>query len=168
MSCETVAAEVWEEKHPDATLDYAADFEKDCSRLWDKWQDFATGTRIRVFRPGHASGYEMEATTGGRSGGRHPTFPTAGTLTEGSVTWTPRAISSASLLRTIVGTPTWVADSGVTVSAESLSDQKAIAKIAGGTDGVDYSVTVTAIGSDGLVMVKVGILPVRVPVRVCA
>jgi len=168
VTCDIEAAEAWPAKHPDATLDYAIDFEEECSRPWDKWQDFATGTRIRVFRPGQASGYEFEATTGGRTGGRNPVFPTAGTLTDGSVTWTPRAISSASLVRTIVGTPTWIADSGVTVSSETVSDQKAIAKIAGGTDGRDYSVTVAAIGSDGLLMVKVAILPVRVPVMVCA
>lgn len=167
MTCANVPAQVWPEKHPDATLDYAIDFERACAREWAPWTDYALSTRIRVFMPGHASGYEFEATTGGRSGGRTPGFRTTGTIADGSVVWTPRAISAASLLRTITGTPTWAADAGVTVSSASISGFKAIAKIAGGTNGQDYAVTVTAVSSDGLEIPQVAILPVRVPVRVC-
>lgn len=168
MTCVNVPAQVWPEKHPDATLDYAVDFEHVCAREWAPWTDYAASTRIRVFLPGHASGYEFEATTGGRSGGRTPVFRTTGTIADGSVVWTPRAISASSLLRTISGTPTWNADSGITVSGATVSGFKAIAKIAGGTDGEDYSVKVAATGSDGLVIVEIAILPVRVPVRVCS
>lgn len=168
MTCDTVPAQVWPEKHPGATLDYAVDFERACAREWAPWTDYATGARIRVFMSGHASGYEFEATTGGRSGGRNPIFKAGTTTDDGSVVWTPRAISAASLLRTISGTPTWVADAGITLSGETVSGFKAIAKIAGGTNGQDYAVTVTAVSSDGLEIPQVAILPVRVPVRVCS
>lgn len=168
MTCAHVPAQVWPEKYPGATLDYAVDFERVCAREWSPWTDFATSTRIRVFSPGQGSGYEFEATTGGRTAGRNPTFGTSGTTRDGSVVWTPRAITAASLLRTISGTPAWTADAGVTVSAVAVAGFKAIAKIAGGTDGEDYGVKVTATGSDGLVIVELAILPVRVPVRVCS
>lgn len=167
MTCEVEAARTWPAKHPDETLDYAVDFEEECVRQWQAWQDFATGVCIRVFRPGQASGYEFRASTGGRSGGRHPAFLTGQPVIDGSVIWTPQAISSASLLRSIAGTPIWTADAGVTVSGESVSDFKALAKIGGGTDAEDYSVEVTAVASDGLQLVTVVILPVRVPQRVC-
>jgi hypothetical protein len=79
------------------------------------------------------------------------------------VVWTTRAISAASLLRTIVGTPTWTVD-GLTVTGEQVVGLRALAKLADGIDGQDYAVTVTAATTD-LVLVKTAILPVRLPVR---
>jgi hypothetical protein len=161
-------ASAWPDKHPDAELDYAVNFESECARKWSKWTDFAQGVRIRVYNATNAPGFEFEATTGGRSGGRPPAFHTADaageTVSEGSIVWTARALSSDSLIRTIVGTPAWVADSGVTVANQAIGGMVAVADISGGTDGQDYSVTVTATMSDGNDVVKVCILPVRIPV----
>lgn len=168
MTCDTEAADVWPAKHPSAALDYAMSFEVDCARLWNKWTQFTAGNRIRVFIPGHASGYEFEASATGRTGGRMPSFPTEVGLSvkDGSLTWVGAAISSASLVRTINGTPTWSGD-GLTITSPSLMDLRAVAKIASGIDGQDYPVEVSALTSDGLTIVKTAILPVRIPVRQC-
>lgn len=95
-----------------------------------------------------------------------PAFPStlSATVRDGSVVWTAEAISSASLVRTISGTPTWAGDD-VTIANETVEGMVAIADISGGEDGEDYSVTITATMSDGNDVVKVCILPVRIPVR---
>lgn len=162
MSCDEIEIESWPAKHPDATLDYAIDFEEQCARQWEKWQDYSVGQRIRIFRSGRSSGLEMECTVAGRSGGRFPIFPSSqgATVIDGSVTWTARTISATSLLRTIDGTPEWDGGSGITISGETVSDEKAIARIAGGEDGKSYEVTITATCSDGLVLTKTVQLPV--------
>lgn len=168
MTCEVEKAQVWPEaKHPDASLDYGMGFERQCARQWRAWNDVAINTCIRVFRPGRGSGYQFRATTGGRSGGRVPTFRENGTTLDGSVVWTPEAITSASLERTINGTPTWSAP-GLTVTSQSISGGlNAIAKLAGGEDGQNYPVTITATTNDGLTLIEVAILKVRVPQFVC-
>jgi hypothetical protein len=173
MTCKPVKASVWPPKHPDATLDYAVDFEEQCARVWSSLTDFQAGEYIRVFSGGKAVGFEFEPTTPGRSGLRAPVFPSVlgATITDGSVVWTCRAISAASLLRTISGTPAWEItddDGDVTISGETVSGFKAIAYLAGGTDGEDYVVTVSATTTpDSLVLPKTVILPVRIPVKVC-
>lgn len=170
MTCRPVKASVWPPKHPDATLDYAVDFEEECARQWSRLTDFGAGERIRIFDGGKAVGFEFEPTTPGRSGVRRPLFPSAvgEAVPDGSVVWTCRAISSASLLKTITGTPAWsVDDDAVTISGETVSGFKGIANLAGGEDDEDYVITVTAATSDGLAIPKTVILPVRIPVKVC-
>lgn len=172
MTCKPVKASVWPSKHPDATLDYAVDFEEECARTWSRLTDFVAGERIRVFTGGKSVGFEFEPTTPGRSGLRFPYLPSVigDTVADGSVVWTCRAISSASLLRTISGTPTWEIaddDGDVTISGETVSGFKGIANLAGGEDEEDYVITVTASTSDSLVIPKTVILPVRIPVKVC-
>lgn len=99
-----------------------------------------------------------------------PRFPTevGETVEDGSLDWISEAISAASLVRTITGTPTWVGPGGIVISSETIMGLRAVAKIANGDDGQDYPVEVTALTSDGLTIVKTAILPVRTPVRVCA
>jgi hypothetical protein len=162
------AAKVWPEKHPADVLDYGFDFEQDCAREWHAWTDYASGERIRVYTAGGGSGFEFECIVAGRTAGRPPpSWPTVlgSTITTGSTTWIARALSSASLLRTLVGVPTWVADSGITAANPRISGLIAIADLSGGDDGKDYAVTCTATDSNGLAIVKVAILPVRIPVR---
>jgi hypothetical protein len=169
MTCGVIVrAAKWPPKHPGATWDYAVDFEEACVRTWSPITDFGAGARIRVFTGGKAVGFEFEPTTPGRSGLRMPAFK-AGigeTTPDGSIVWTCRALSSASVLRTI-DSIVWDVDPDVTVTNESVVGFKALAKQGGGTDGEDYTVTVTATMSDGLVVPQVVILPVRVPVKVC-
>ena len=169
MTCETEAADMFPVKHPSATLDYAVNFELECAKKWIKWTDFATNARIRIYSHGNESGYEFEATIGGRSAGRQPRWPTTvgATVVDGSITWTCRALSSSSLTRSVVGIPAWSADSGITITNQSINGMVATANLAGGTDGNDYSVTATATLSDGTIVPKTVILPVRLPIRVC-
>ena len=170
MTCKPVAAKVWPPKHPDATLDYAVDFEEECARKWGPLRDFSAGQNIRIFTGGKAVGFEFEPTTPGRTGVRVPVFPSAigDTVSDGSAIWTCRALSSASLLRTISGTPAWaVDDDAVTISGEAVASFQGLAKLAGGEDDDDYVVTVTATMSDGLIIPKLVILPVRIPIKIC-
>jgi hypothetical protein len=169
MTCETESADVFPVKHPSATLDYAVNFEPECAKKWIKWTDYATNVRIRVYSPGGESGYELEATIGGRSAGRQPRWPTyvGAIIVDGSITWTVRALSSGSLIRSVAGTPVWVADNGITVTNQSITGMVATANMAGGADGNDYAITVTATLSDGTIVPKTVILPVRLPIRVC-
>lgn len=176
MTCDVVQAQAWpQEKHPDSVLNYGMSFEFQCARQWRPWMDVANGTCIRVFRAGRASGYQWKATQSGagRTAGRFPQFfvsdespiPLA-TTKDGSVVWTPEALSAASLERTINGTPTWVA-TGITITDPTILGVMAIAKLAGGNDGENYPVTIKAQSNDLLTLVEVGILKVRVPQLVC-
>lgn len=132
---------------PSDKLDYHVDFEEHLERIWEADTDYSIGVRIR---PPTATGYEYEATTAGRSGMRPPRWPTSitSTVTDGSVTWTARAISTSSLKSTVSGTPAWSADTGLTVSGETVDGQRASAYIAGGDDGQRYLVRVEATMAD--------------------
>lgn len=166
MTIAVESAHVWGSKHPDAELDYAVDFETECARTWSRWTDFAQDDCIRVYTHGQSSGFEMKCTTPGRSGGRMPQFPSVEgqTVKDGSAVWTAQAISSASLVRTISGTPTWSVADGITQANATIAGMVAIADLSGGEDGSDYTVEVTAQMSDGNDVIKTCILPVRVPV----
>jgi hypothetical protein len=164
VTCDaTLPAKVWPAKDPSAKLDYAVDFEAECARRWTKGTDIAIGTHIRVYSKTGAAGFDMVATTGGTTGGREPTFPqvVGSSVTDGSVVWQCQARSSSSLKATIVGTPTWTADTGVTVTSASITGTKASALIDGGTDGQDYTVTIQATLSSGSTPVVITVLPVR-------
>lgn len=167
MTC-TEPAATWPPKHPDEDLDYAVDFEQECARKWSPRTDVAEGTKIRVYTNDKSAGFEHEATTAGRTGGRMPHFATAlnGTANDGSVVWTARTISSSSLRRTISGTPTWSA-TGLTIDDEDVSGTLSQANISGGEDGENYLVSVKATMSDGAEVVKVCVLPVRIPTSDC-
>jgi hypothetical protein len=170
MTCKPVRADVWPPKHPDATLDYAVSFEEDCARTWRPIADYGAGERIRLFSGGKCVGFEFEPTTPGRTGTRLPVFPSVvgATVDDGSLVWTCRALSNDSIIRTIVGTPSWsVEEDEITITGEAIADFQATAKLGGGEDDEDYDVTVTATTSDGLVIPKLVVLPVRKPVKVC-
>lgn len=166
MTCKYEPALVWPDKHPDANEDYAVDFTAYLTRWRQSGTDYTLTTRVRVAsRPGH----EYEVTTAGQTGGREPIFPTTigSTVTDGSVVWTCRAVSTSSLKAT-VSSVAWAANStDITIASESLSGQIATAFLSGGQDGTDYEVKVTATLSNGASVPKLVILPVRKPRRVC-
>lgn len=157
---------VWGQKDPDDADTFAVDFEKACARIWLPNTDFAASTRIRVYSPASGAGYDHEW-SGGRTGARVPKFGASvnQTAVDGSGVWTCRTLSSASLYRTISGTPTWTADSGITVANEAIADTVATATLSGGTDGNDYTVLVKATFSDSTSRTQVCILPVKRPVN---
>lgn len=139
-------------QHPDSVLPVLFDFaSRGLAQRWIAGADVSATYRIRPLTP---TGYEYEVTTAGQSGHREPIWPrTAGaTVTDGSVTWTCRAVSTASLSAT-VSSVVWSADSGLTISSETLQGQLARALVSGGTDGQTYRVTAEATCSDGTVEV---------------
>lgn len=158
-------AHVWPEKDPTEKLDYSVDFEVFLTRFWKADASYDVNTFVR---PNRSTGYEYECTTAGRSGHREPNnWPTTigATITDGSVTWTCRALSTNSLTSTVSGIPTWTADTGLTVSGLSVTNQMGTAYIEGGSDGEDYSVRVSATLVDGRIITRVCVLPVRRAVR---
>jgi hypothetical protein len=169
MSCQTLAAKVWPEpKDPSSKLDYEVDFTDALSRKWGA-SDKSRALAIFIRAP---NGYDFECTTAGRSGVSEPrwTKTLASTVPDGSAVWTCRASSTSSLVTTIAGTPTWTCDDAALVFSDtSVSGQIAKAWIAGGVDGQDYTVLVTATCADaeGSTIAKPCILEVRRATRTC-
>jgi hypothetical protein len=167
VTCEVEPAAVWPAKDPGERLDYGVDFERALARLWARGASYSIGVRVR---PTRANGFEYECTTPGQTASREPEWPASAgaTVTDGSAGWICRALTTGSLTTALSGTPTWTADSAITVSSETVASQMAIAFLAGGVDGQDYTVMITAPCADGTIRTKVCILPVRRAVRVCA
>lgn len=126
---------------------YRASFEWSLARVRKPGTDYALGVRVRSPIP---TGFEYEATTAGRSGGRSFRWPEvlAGTVADGSVIWTAREISTASLEST-VSSVIWSADSGITLTPGALVGQLATATLEGGEPGRTYEVRVEATMADG-------------------
>lgn len=159
-----VEALQWPAKDPGDKLDYGVNFEPSLANVWKAGTTYATTSRIR---PNRSTGYEYECTTAGQSANREPSdwpIVIGATKTDGSVTWTCRALSTSSL-RTTVASVTWNADTGITVSGQTLTGQIAAAYIEGGTDGEDYTVLIKATMADGTSTTAVCILSVRRAVR---
>lgn len=125
-------------KRPYHTIDYGIDWTAFLAKHWQQGTSYAANDRVRPRTP---TGFEYEATTAGQSAAREPRWPTtlADTVADGSVIWTARALSTASL-RTTVSTSSWTADSGVTLSGAVVDGQLATTLVAGGTSGNRYSV----------------------------
>ena len=116
-------------------------------------------------------GYQYEATVGGQAGDRPVLWPTtiAGTVTDGSITWTCRASADTSLLTTVASVAL-VAGDGATVSGATVYGQVAVATIAvdaNVADDTDIGFTLTATMADASVLPVRIFLPVRIPERVC-
>lgn len=107
---------------------------------WQRGTPYALASRIRPERL-LATGLEYEVTTAGVTGSRRPNFPvTAGEMVQsGSVVFTARAMSDASLRATILSS-TFPAVEGLTLSDQSDDDQVMTIFAAAGTSGVYYSV----------------------------
>lgn len=156
-------------QHPDSVLPILFDFAaRGLAQRWRSGEDLSLSYRVRPLQP---NGFEYEVTTAGQSGQREPVWPrTAGaTVADGSVVWTCRAISTASLSAT-VSSVAWSADSGLTVASETLQGQVARALVSGGTDGQTYRVTAEATCSDGTVAVGEAFVEVSIaePCQVCS
>ena len=133
------------------------------ANVWVEGANYAQGARIRNPRK-LSTGLEYEATTGGYSGRRRPIFPTSvgGTVTDGSVVWTARAMSDASLRATILSS-TWPAVTGLTLGDQSDTDLVHTIYAAGGSSGQEYTVVnrVTLSNSPGEIKESAGLLPVQ-------
>lgn len=135
-------------QHPASVLPVVFDFaERGLAQRWAPGREFSGTYRVRPISP---TGFEYEATTGGQTGRKEPIWPLVigQTVTDGSVVWTCRAVSTASLSAT-VSNVAWSADAGLTISSESLQGQSARALVSGGAEGQTYRVTAEATCSDG-------------------
>lgn len=106
------------------TLTWYFDFSGECYRYREPGRVYATND---VVRPAPPTGYEYKATTGGQTRGtldapRPPIWPASGTVTDGSVVWTPQAISTDGLLRTIAS-KTVATDTGLTAVSSAIVNQ---------------------------------------------
>lgn len=139
------------EKHPTEVKDYSLDL---ADFLAVKWQPDRAYVSANFVRPTIANGFEYEATTGGRSGRREPTWPivAAQTVNDGSVVWTARTPGVAGQ-DTITGVPSWSAEAGLTVDSSSNTTSTVTAILSGGTDGESYLATVTVVTVAGLTLV---------------
>lgn len=142
--------------------------ERTLAQRWRSGIDLSGTYRVR---PVVSNGFEYEVTTAGQTGRKEPIWPTTAgaTVSDGSIVWTCRAISTASLSAT-VSSVAWAADTGLTISSESLQGQTARALVSGGSDGNTYRVTAEATCSDGTVAVGEAFIEVTKaePCQVCS
>ena len=121
---------------------------------WQPGAGYGFGARVRGSRL-QSTGFEYEATTGGVSGRRRPNFPSllGATVIDGSVTWTARAISTASLRATIL-TSAFTTVAGITLSNESNDDLVYTVYAEDGVSGQRYPIQHRITLSSALAEVK--------------
>lgn len=148
MTCLTVPKSC---QHVDARELVEFDWTTYCAAYWREAEVYSLGERVRS---ANAPGLEFECTTAGQAGAREPKFRTValdGTIDDGSVVWTARAISDGSLARTI-DSSTWEVDSPVTADNDEVdtgAEQKTRARVYGGASGSTYRVRNVVEFSDG-------------------
>lgn len=116
------------------------------ARRWRRGAIFSSGDHIRGSKPG----FEFEAGGDGQTGDKEPRWPKTlnGTVQDGSIEWTAKAVSTSSLLKTLASA-TWEADASITISGDAIdnTEQTAIAYLEPATAGT-YEVIVWASFSD--------------------
>lgn len=108
---------------------------------------YTTNTFVRA--PRH-TGFYYECTTAGDTKAHWPDLPRAAgeTVTDGSVVWTARHPSSATLPS--ISSVTWaVDDAALSVDSESVVGGLVFPTLSGGSAGVTYIVTATVTWSTG-------------------
>jgi hypothetical protein len=135
-----------------------------CSRFWSDALVVPTAARYRpvpqhVLIPGKDDvfgrgtvGYEYECLIEGQTGTREPRW--ADGIQDGSITWLQRAISSASLFRTVAGADKveWITDGNITVSSTAVvagSVVQVSAFHSGGIEGEIHRVIARITFTDG-------------------
>lgn len=143
---------------PADKLDYTVKFDEELAMRWERETLYAQTDRRR---PSASTGYEYECTTAGQSGRKEPVWPkvVGETVTDGSVTWTCRAVSNTSL-RSTLSSATWAADAAITISGQTVSGAKAIAYLEGGVEGREYEIRVQGTMADGTKKSKAFILKI--------
>ena len=129
-----------------------------CARTWSAGSavDPAVAVRPLPLAMGGTvgeTGYEYTTTLGGFSGSEEPAWPSTGSVTDGSVTWTAQAMSNASLVRAI-SSVTWSVEAGtVTLDNDAMvntgGQQKIATQILGGSNGERALVRAHVTYSDG-------------------
>jgi hypothetical protein len=164
--CDAQPAGVFPDIDPEGSDWHYVDFTQ--ARWLERGEEVTAAVRYRVKS---APGYEFECTNAGQTAAREPIFPKviASTVQDGSAVFTCRALSTASLLRALSGTPVWSGGAVTVFSGQTATGQlaKAFITMTNAVDGTDYEVLVKATFDDGAVIPKRCILPARKAVRVC-
>lgn len=138
---------------PAETRPYGFDLTTFATRFRKPGAIYTTGVSVR---PSPATGFEYEVTSGGQTSAKPFKFSTtlAETKVDGGVTYTTRAISNASLERTISSCEWVVPDgSGLVISDETVNNSGGVqtvgCSISGGTLGETYRVIARVTFTDG-------------------
>lgn len=113
------------------------------------WEPGAAYDATDYVRPTTANGFEYECTTGGQTGRREPRWPTtvAGTVTDGSITWTARAFSTNA--SDTLSSVNLEAPGDLTLGTANIDGSRAIFTVSGGDLGGCYIVSIEATTSAG-------------------
>jgi hypothetical protein len=141
-------------KAPRDIKDWGFDWSGETFRFWRAATEYDAGVHVR---PTVATGFEYVSSGAGQSNGKkEPKWPTVlgGVVTDGSMTWTAVALSTAGLFRTL-STSIWEAeDSDITVGGTSIINtagtQFAAVQVSGGTDGNVRDALNEVVFSDGI------------------
>lgn len=104
-------------------LDYYFNWTLDFAKRWEANYGFGIGAKIRPATEEGQTGFEYES-SGGQSGPEEPEWPRVlgGTVEDGSITWTARALSNDGLLERI-DTVEWPAVDGFTITPITPIDE---------------------------------------------
>jgi hypothetical protein len=128
-----------------------------CASNWNAKTFYATGDVIRVLGAAAGgeqifTGFDYTADTDGYTGEAEPAWPAAGTVTDGSFSWTRVDVSNDSLAREIVSV-VWIEDGDMTVDDPDIVNTEGRQQIAayhsGGIDGQKYLVIARVTFDDG-------------------
>jgi len=142
-------------------------YEIDVSSLSvEVWQAASFVASAGLMRPTSANetGFVYQAASAGQTGTTEPAWPTiaAGTVTDGSITWTAEAppASGQDEIASVAWTQVSPPDAALTITSETNTDFTARALIGGGTSGNTYEVLCK------ITMASGAIYPVQIYVQV--
>jgi hypothetical protein len=127
------------------------------ARNWTSKSFFATGDVIRVMGASGGgeqqfTGFDYVAAGDGYSGELEPAWPATGTVTDGTLSWSPVPVSNNSMLRDI-DTVEWIEDGEMTVDDDEIVNtegrQQVSAFHSGGVNGQKYLVIARVTYDDG-------------------
>lgn len=128
-----------------------------CSNNWNSKTFYAAGDVIRVLGAAAGgeqsfTGFDYTADIDGYSGEFEPAWPTVGSVTDGSLSWTVAPVSNDSLSREITDVD-WIEDGDMTVDDDDVVSTEGRQQIAayhsGGVDGQKYLVIARVTFDDG-------------------
>jgi len=125
------------------------DFRKALEYDWSPSTAYDSGDYVR---PSIGNGFEYECTTGGQTSPREPVWPTtvAGTVTDGSITWTARAFSTNAT--DTISSANVEVSSGLVAGSPVVDGSVVIVAVSGGSSGGCYIVSIEATTSAGEVI----------------
>ena len=122
----------------------------------ENWQKGIFIPANSLIRPtiANQTGFVYQNVAAGQTGSREPAWPASGTVTDGSVTWTPIAppASSEDTVQSATWTQVSPPDGLLAITGEATSSLTASAYLGGGTSGFVYSVLVAITMASGAVI----------------